>query len=64
MARVVGLDDIRAARSCHRGVVASTPVLRPARSRAGRARACVLKAENLQHTGSFKIRGAVNRLAT
>ena len=27
-------------------------------------RACVLKAENLQRTGSFKIRGAFNKLAT
>ena len=36
----------------------------PRRSRAARGRDVWLKAENLQRTGSFKIRGAVNKLST
>ena len=35
----------------------------PGRSRPSPAPACFLKAENLQKTGSFKIRGALNRLS-
>ena len=43
---------------------ARRPCSRPARSRAGRARDVLLKAENLQRTGAFKLRGAVNRMST
>jgi threonine dehydratase len=59
----VGLDDIRAARELLAGVVSSTPV---AGSRA-LSELCGgpvwLKCENLQRTGSFKIRGAYTRIA-
>ncbi len=58
----VGVDHIRAARELLAGVVTTTPV---ARSRALSERcggAVWLKCENLQRTGSFKIRGAYTRL--
>jgi threonine dehydratase len=59
----VGLDDVRAARELLSGVVSATPV---AGSRA-LSESCGgpvwLKCENLQRTGSFKIRGAYTRLA-
>lgn len=59
----VGLDDVRAARELLTGVVATTPV---AGSRA-LSRLCAgpvrFKCENLQRTGSFKIRGAYTRIA-
>jgi threonine dehydratase len=60
---VVGLADIEAAHAAIAGVVAQTPVF-TSRWLSGRAgRRVVLKAENLQRTGSFKIRGAANKLA-
>ena len=49
--------------SASTGSRASRPSTAPRRSRA-RARTVWLKAENLQRTGSFKIRGAVNKLST
>ncbi|MCY7344541.1 MAG: threonine ammonia-lyase [Pseudonocardia sp.] len=59
----VGLDDVLAARKLLSGVVATTPM---AGSRA-LSELCGgpvwLKCENLQRTGSFKIRGAYTRLA-
>jgi len=59
----VGLDDVLAARKLLSGVVASTPM---AGSR-DLSELCGgpvwLKCENLQRTGSFKIRGAYTRLA-
>ena len=59
----VGLDDIRAARGLLAGVVSATPV---AGSRA-LSQLCAgpvwFKCENLQRTGSFKIRGAYTRIA-
>jgi threonine dehydratase len=63
VASPVGLDEVRAARELLAGVVAVTPV---AGSRA-LSEACAgpvwLKCENLQRTGSFKIRGAYTRIA-
>jgi threonine dehydratase len=60
---LVTIDDVRAAADRLRGVVQPTPV---ETSRA-LAELCgceiVLKCENLQRTGSFKIRGAYNRIA-
>jgi threonine dehydratase len=59
----VSRDDVRAARELLAGVVTTTPV---ARSRAlGElcAGPVLLKCENLQRTGSFKIRGAYTRIA-
>jgi threonine dehydratase len=59
----VGVDDVRAARELLAGVVSVTPM---AGSRA-LSELCGgpvwLKCENLQRTGSFKIRGAYTRLA-
>jgi threonine dehydratase len=64
MAGVVGLEDIRRARAVIDGVVASTPVLSAGAISGWTRMRVVLKAENLQRTGSFKLRGAVNRMAT
>src|ERR1700712_5130345 len=59
----VSRDDVLAARELLTGVVTTTPV---AGSRA-LSELCggpvVLKCENLQRTGSFKIRGAYTRIA-
>jgi threonine dehydratase len=59
----VGLDEVRAARDLLSGVVSTTPM---AGSRA-LTELCGgpvwLKCENLQRTGSFKIRGAYTRIA-
>ena len=55
-------SDVRAAALRLRPWVAETPVLEsPLLNELAGARV-LLKAECLQHTGSFKIRGAVNRL--
>jgi threonine dehydratase len=60
---VIGLDDIRAARGLIAKVALETPVF-SSRTFSDRSGAEVfLKAECLQKTGSFKIRGATNRLA-
>jgi threonine dehydratase len=57
------LAEIRLARERLAGVARETPVFRSA-TISGLARRDVwLKAENLQRTGSFKVRGAVNRIA-
>ena len=59
----LGLDDVRAAESRIRGMVRETPLVRAGElSRRVGARV-LLKAENLQLTGSFKVRGATNRIA-
>jgi threonine dehydratase len=59
----VGLDEVRAARELLAGVVSTTPI---AGSRA-LSQLCAgpvrFKCENLQRTGSFKIRGAYTRIA-
>jgi threonine dehydratase len=64
MARVVGLEDIRRARTVIDGVVASTPVLTAGAISGWTGIRVLLKAENLQRTGAFKLRGAVNRMST
>ncbi len=59
----IKISDIEAARSAGRGVVLETPTLSsPSFSRMLDANIW-LKAENLQRTGSFKIRGAMNALS-
>jgi threonine dehydratase len=59
----VGPDDVRAAAALLDGVVRRTPMLR-SRVLSDLVGAPVhLKAENLQRTGSFKVRGAYVRLA-
>ena len=61
--RSVDLDDVRAARKLLDGVIRMTP-LEHSRVLAAAAGGPVhLKCENLQRTGSFKIRGAYTRIA-
>lgn len=62
----IGPDDIAAARSRIAGLVRHTPVIAMAPTRTDRAATAhaLLKVESLQVTGSFKARGAVNKLKT
>ena len=59
----VTLEDVRRARNAIAHLALRTPVFQ-ARS-LGRIAGCelLLKAENLQRTGSFKVRGAANKIA-
>ena len=57
------LDDIYAARDRIRDVAVVTPLLPSASISHVAGRDVWLKAENLQRTGSFKVRGAANALA-
>src|SRR5947207_3276698 len=60
---IPSLEEIQEAERTIRTLVRETPVL-PAGELSRRFGAPVLlKAENLQHTGSFKVRGATNKLA-
>lgn len=62
-APTVDLERIRRAAEAGRGVVRETPVL-GSRTLSERVRGVVaLKAESLQRTGSFKLRGALARIA-
>ena len=58
------LSDIKEARSRLQGVARETPVYGSETLSRQVGRPVWLKAENLQRTGSFKVRGAVNKLAT
>jgi threonine dehydratase len=58
------LDDIRAARGVIEGLARVTPVYSSDTFSRLVGREVHLKAENLQRTGSFKIRGAVNKVAS
>ncbi len=58
------LPDIEAARARLDGVARVTPVYRSETLSALAGRVVHLKAENLQRTGSFKIRGAYNRISS
>jgi threo-3-hydroxy-L-aspartate ammonia-lyase len=61
---VIGIDDVRAAAGRLDGVVNRTPVITsPALDERAAARV-LLKAESLQHTGSFKFRGAYNKVVS
>ena len=63
MPESVSYEDILAARERGRGVVVETPLI-PSNSFSALSGVDVwLKAENLQRTGSFKIRGAMNAVA-
>jgi threonine dehydratase len=58
------LADVHEARSRLEGIATETPIY-PSETFSRRCgREVLLKAENLQRTGAFKIRGAVNKLAT
>lgn len=62
MSELVGIQAIRAARERVRGAIHRTPML-TSRTLGERVGAdLLLKAENLQKTGSFKVRGALNRI--
>lgn len=56
-------DDIRTARAVGAGTVEHTPVTSSAYLSERLGGKIVLKAENLQRTGAFKIRGALNKVA-
>ncbi len=58
----VTLNDIRAAREALRGVIAETPTLRDEALSTELGAPVFLKAECLQRAGSFKIRGAYNKI--
>ncbi len=56
--------DVRAAAERLRGVIADTPLVRSPELSDAAGADVHLKLESAQHTGSFKLRGAYNRLAT
>ncbi|MFZ5609150.1 MAG: threonine ammonia-lyase [Pseudomonadota bacterium] len=56
-------DDVLAAHRRVAGIAVETPVLRAEPLDAATGAACYVKMESLQRTGSFKIRGAYNRLS-
>jgi threonine dehydratase len=58
----VSLADIQAARSTLRDVILATPTLPAARLSSELGAQIFYKAENTQHSGSFKIRGAYNTI--
>ena len=59
----IDAGDVTAARARIAGVTARTPVLRSARADALTGAEIFFKCENLQRTGSFKLRGAYNALS-
>jgi threonine dehydratase len=61
--QVVSSDDVVAARETLRDVIATTPVLYSRVLAEMVGGPVYLKAENLQRTGSFKVRGAYTRIA-
>ncbi len=60
----IALTDIQTARARIDGIARVTPIYRSETFSRLAGREVHLKAENLQRTGAFKVRGAVNRLAT
>src|SRR5215472_3834326 len=60
---LVTLDDIEAARHRLAGVAHPTPLIRSDTLSAMIGGEVFIKPENLQKTGSFKIRGAYNRIS-
>src|SRR5215213_3192628 len=61
--RLVTIEDIRAARERLAGVIRETPVDRSETLSSLAGRPVILKPEHRQRTGSFKIRGAYNRIS-
>ncbi len=59
---MISLEDIRLAQRRVRGVALHTPLVPCPRSEEGRA--LYFKAENLQPTGAFKLRGAYNKISS
>ncbi|MBA3401668.1 MAG: pyridoxal-phosphate dependent enzyme [Actinobacteria bacterium] len=64
MAEAPTIADIEAARARLAGVARETPLYQTETFSRLSGRTVLLKAENLQRTGSFKIRGAYNTIAT
>src|SRR4051794_12832076 len=62
-ARTVTAGDVERAASAVAGIIRETPVLPATRLSRRTGGTIWLKAENLQVTGSFKVRGAINRLS-
>ena len=60
----VKLSDIEAARATLNGIINSTPILADEQLSAEIGATASLKAECLQRAGSFKIRGAYNRMSS
>src|SRR5919112_2421720 len=60
----LGLEAVRDARERTRDLVRHTPVLTSRSLGEERGGTVLLKAENLQRTGSFKLRGALAKLGT
>ena len=58
----ITIQDIEAARQRQAGVVLRTPLIYSHTLSRASGREVFLKLENLQTTGSFKLRGAINRL--
>ena len=58
----VTLTDVQAARSVLRGMIIDTPMLHDEMQLGELGARTFLKAECLQHSGSFKIRGAYNKI--
>ena len=63
MTRLLTLGEIKTAADNGAGVVMHTPLMRSETFTRMADREIWLKAENLQRTGPFKIRGAMNALA-
>jgi threonine dehydratase len=59
-----GVEDIESARRRLEGIVKPTPLIASATLSRMLDAEVLIKPENLQKTGSFKIRGAYNRVAT
>ena len=59
----VTLADIQAARERLQGVIVPTPIIEDARLSREIGAKAGLKAESLQKAGSFKIRGAFNKIS-
>ncbi|MFM9131686.1 MAG: pyridoxal-phosphate dependent enzyme, partial [Actinomycetota bacterium] len=57
----ISQESVREAREAGRGTVKHTPITESAALSDMCGGSVVLKAENLQRTGSFKIRGAMNK---
>jgi threonine dehydratase len=58
----LSFDQVRAAAERLRGVAVHTPLVNNAELDRRLGARVFLKAENLQHIGAFKFRGAYNRL--
>ncbi|GAB4440063.1 MAG: threonine ammonia-lyase [Chloroflexi bacterium OHK40] len=63
MTLAVSIADIQAARRTVRDVILATPILPAARLSAELDAQIFYKAENTQHSGSFKLRGAYNTIS-